>query len=97
MLELTENNFDQAISGGTILVDFWASWCSPCRVLMPVLEKVSKQFSVAKVDVQAHPSLAKRFEINGIPTLIVFKDGVAIKTLVGLQNESDLIAIMESV
>jgi thioredoxin 1 len=87
VLHLTEGAFDQAIAQGVTLVDFWASWCGPCKMLAPVIEKLGEQYegaaTVAKVDVDAEPALAARYGVMSIPTVILFKNGAEIDRKVG--------------
>lgn len=92
---LNENNFDEQISSGLVLVDFWAPWCGPCRQLIPILDRLSERFNIAKVNIDENPVLAKRFNVSAIPTLLVFKDGLLITSRVGLQTESAIIKILE--
>ena len=93
---LTSSNFDTAIATGTTLVDFWAPWCGPCRMQLPILEDVARQVegqaTVAKVNVDEHPDLAARFKIRGIPALLVFRDGALIQEFSGVQNAPTLVA-----
>ncbi|MBQ8554893.1 MAG: thioredoxin [Clostridia bacterium] len=77
-----------------VLVDFWATWCGPCRMLAPVVEEVSTQYegslAVGKVDVDKCPELAKQFRVMSIPTLILFKDGQVVDTKVGFMQKNAL-------
>jgi thioredoxin 1 len=96
VLNLNDNNFDSEINKGStpILVDFWAPWCGPCRMIAPVLDKIADamagQAIVAKVNVDEAPGVASRFRVSSIPTLLFFKDGEVREQVVGLQGEADL-------
>lgn len=91
--EFTDGNFDSEVlsSKTPVLVDFWAEWCRPCRMLTPIIESVADQFvgkvKVGKVDTDANRETAAKYGINSIPTVIVFKNGVPVKTFVGLQKQ----------
>ncbi|MFN8016477.1 MAG: thioredoxin [Acidimicrobiia bacterium] len=94
---LNATSFDEAISTSEqpILVDFWAEWCGPCKMIAPVLDEIatenSDKLTIGKVNVDENPDLARRFEVMSIPTLIVFKDGQPIKRLVGAKNKAGLL------
>jgi len=87
VIHLDEKGFDQGISKGYTLVDFWASWCAPCLALAPTIDDLAEKYSdklrVAKVDVDANPDIPSRFGIRGIPTVILFKDGQQVDMFVG--------------
>jgi len=88
-VDLTLKNFDEVTGSGLVLVDFWAGWCMPCKMVSPVIEALAEEYkgsvTVAKVDVDAENKLASRFEITGIPTVIFFKDGAEARRFVGVQ------------
>jgi len=96
VLNLDDSNFDSEINKGAtpILVDFWAPWCGPCRMIAPVLDKIADamagQAIVAKVNVDEAPGVASRFRVSSIPTLLFFKNGEVREQVVGLQSEADL-------
>ena len=88
--ELTKETFDEFISTGVVLVDFWAAWCGPCRMQFSIIDQVAKTFpnlKVGKVDVDSEPSLPTRYGISSIPFLFLFKNGVPVRTFIGLQTE----------
>ncbi len=93
---LNESNFDAQIKNGVVLVDFWATWCGPCKLQGPIVEDVAGQVlgkaKVAKLDVDAAPGVAQRFNIRSIPTLVVFKNGKPEKQFVGLTKAEVLVA-----
>jgi thioredoxin 1 len=88
-LELTDANFDEIVlkSDKPVLVDFWAVWCGPCRMVAPIVEELSKDFEgtavVGKLDVDNNPEVSAKFGIRNIPTLLVFKNGVVVDKQVG--------------
>lgn len=89
ILHLTKNDFDSTISSGMVLVDFWAGWCMPCKMLAPLIEEIAEELrdsiKTAKVDVDAEGALAMEYGVMSIPTVIVFKDGQEFKRFVGVQ------------
>ncbi|MDH3981962.1 MAG: thioredoxin [Kiritimatiellaceae bacterium] len=101
VLKLNKANFDKTIKAeGVVIVDFWASWCGPCRVQGPILEELAKEVGtkavIAKVNVDENSELATKYKIQSIPTLIVFKDGKVKKQLVGVHQKDQLIKIIEN-
>ena len=95
---LTDNNFQKEIEAGITLVDFFATWCGPCRMLTPIMEDLAKHFEgkafIAKVDIDSEQKTAAKFQVTSVPTLILFKDGKEVNRLIGLR---DMEAIKEFV
>lgn len=99
-LEITAANFAAEVleSDKPVLVDFWATWCGPCRMQAPILEAFAEEHpevKVAKVDVDANGELAEKFGIMSIPTLLVFKNGKLVKSAVGLHDKQALAVLTE--
>lgn len=93
----SKEEFDSSIQNGVVLVDFFATWCGPCKMLSPVLEEVAQEnpnISVLKIDVDEVGELAARFGIQAIPTLMLFKDGQRVDTRMGYQNKNQLLAFI---
>ena len=93
----TAAEFEEAIAKGEVLVDFWATWCGPCRMLAPVLEEVDKELpdlTIVKVDVDEAPELAAKFGISSIPTLIRFQDGKEGEKTLGFMPKPKLLAFL---
>ncbi len=100
VMELTDAIFEQTISEGIVLVDFWAVWCPPCRIQNPIVEEVASEIggkaTIAKLDVDNNPRSANVHMVKNIPTLIIFKDGEAVQRFVGVQQKETLMAAIES-
>jgi len=93
---VTDSTFEQEVlkSGTPVLVDFWATWCGPCRMVAPVLEEIASEkdnVRIAKLDVDANPITAGRFGVRAIPTMILFKDGKEAQRLVGYMPKERLL------
>ena len=94
--QVTDSSFEQDVlkSSTPVLVDYWAEWCGPCKMIAPVLEDVARDYAgrltVAKLDVDSNPDVTQKFGIRGIPTLILFKDGKPVSTKVGAAPKSAL-------
>ena len=95
ILTLTDKNFLHQTKNRLVLVDFWASWCAPCRMMAPVLNEVSAELSgnshVGKVNIEQYQSLAQKFQVRNIPTLILLKNGTEVNRFVGIKNKEFLL------
>ena len=101
VLTLTDKNFQQQTKNKIVLVDFWASWCAPCRMMAPILNDVASELKgnshVGKVDIQQYQSLAQKFQVRNIPTLVLLKNGMEVNRFVGLKNKEFLLNQMNKV
>lgn len=92
---LTAKNFNQQIGKGISLVDFWASWCMPCRMMIPVLNELSQEVdenvSICKLNIEEHQSIAAKYSVRNIPTMLIFKNGKEVDRIVGVKNKEFLI------
>ena len=91
--EINSENFNQEISKGKVLVDIWAPWCGPCRIISPIVDELSneiKDVKFVKLNVDESPDIASQYEVMGIPTLIMFKDGKEIRRIVGLRSKEEI-------
>jgi thioredoxin 1 len=99
ILTLTDKNFQHQTKNKLVLIDFWASWCAPCRMMAPVLNEVATELKgnshVGKVNIELYQSLAQKFQVRNIPTLILLKNGVEINRFVGIKSKEFLLQQMK--
>ena len=97
IVTLSDATFDESIGSAdtAVVVDFWAEWCGPCKMIAPVLEEIAsahgETIQIAKLDVDDNPNIARRFDVMSIPTLLVFRDGEVQKRLVGAKGKAQLL------
>lgn len=92
---LESEDFNSLIKDGVVLVDFYANWCGPCKMLAPVLDELANDradFEIVKVDVDKHDALARSFGIMSIPTMLIFKDGILKKTMTGFMPKEKIVS-----
>ena len=100
VIEVTEENFQSEVlqSNKTVLIDFWAQWCGPCRMLSPVVDEIANeqtQIKVCKINVDNEPELATQFGVMSIPTLVVIKDGKVVNQSVGVQPKENILTMVK--
>jgi len=102
IVELTDANFEEEVlqSDKPVLVDFWAEWCMPCRMLAPTIDELADEYQekakVGKLDTDANRDVTMKYGINAIPTVILFKDGEPVKKFVGMTNKADMSEAIEN-
>ena len=103
LLEITENNFETEVlkSNVPVLIDFWAAWCSPCKLIAPIVEELAAEYAgklkVGKCDVDSNQSIAIKYGIRSIPTVMVFKNGELVQQVVGAQAKKNIQAKIDEV
>ena len=103
IITLTQDNFEQQVLKATtpVLVDFWAEWCGPCKMIAPVLDELADEYAgrvvIGKVNVDEFQGLAAEYGVRGIPTLLLFQDGQVAEQIVGLRNKRDLKSSLDKV
>ena len=101
-LQITENNFEAEVISSTIpvLVDFWATWCGPCKMISPIVDQIATEMAgvakVGKVNVDDSAELARRFNVRSIPTLLFFKNGELVDTIVGATSKDNIVSHLKA-
>jgi len=101
MVHLTESNFEAEVtqSSAPVLIDFWAEWCGPCKMIAPILDQLADEYvgkvKIAKINIDEEQALAEKYGIRAIPTLLLFKGGTVAEQIVGLKSKRDLKSILD--
>ena len=99
-IHATEQTFAQEIANGLVLVDFYADWCGPCKMIAPVLDELATELEgtakIVKVNVDNCPAISSQYQVMSIPTLILFKDGQIVQQTVGFQPKASLLSLIQS-
>ena len=97
MIYLDNDNLDEVIASGKYLVDFYATWCGPCKMLEPILESLEDKINIVKVDIDKFPKLASKYRVMSIPTLIFFDSGEKKEEVIGYHDEEELLEIISKI
>ena len=101
IVELTSQDFNKQIKNGVMLVDFWAEWCMPCKMMIPILNNVATELppgaKVGKVNIEKYNDIASKFKVRNIPTMILFKDGVEVDRFVGVKQQGFLLKEIQKI
>jgi thioredoxin 1 len=101
LITLTTENFDEQVLGADrpVLVDFWADWCPPCKMIVPVLEEIEAEYgsrlAIAKLNGDEHPDIIRRYDVLGFPTLNLYKNGEVVQQILGARPKRQLLALLE--